>query len=41
MPAPQGMTPFSITFEKESDLKALVDCIQPLDLVRFSYVREN
>ncbi|EQB50500.1 Vanillyl-alcohol oxidase [Colletotrichum fructicola] len=32
MPAPQGMTPFSITFEKESDLKALVDCIQPLDL---------
>ncbi|KAF6802987.1 putative alpha methylacyl-CoA racemase [Colletotrichum sojae] len=32
MPAPQGMTPFSVTFEKESDLAALVDAIQPLDL---------
>ncbi|KAK1540166.1 FAD binding domain-containing protein [Colletotrichum costaricense] len=32
MPAPQGMTPFSVTFEKEADLAALVDCIQPLDL---------
>ncbi|KAK2052384.1 FAD binding domain-containing protein [Colletotrichum caudatum] len=30
MPAPQGITPFSVTFEKESDLKALVDVIQPL-----------
>ncbi|KAK1656008.1 FAD binding domain-containing protein [Colletotrichum phormii] len=32
MPAPQGMTPFSVTFEREADLAALVDCIQPLDL---------
>ncbi|GJC84667.1 vanillyl-alcohol oxidase [Colletotrichum liriopes] len=27
-----GMTPFSVTFEKESDIAALVDAIQPLDL---------
>ncbi|GKT52159.1 vegetative incompatibility protein HET-E-1 [Colletotrichum spaethianum] len=33
MPTPQGMTPFSVTLEKESDLAALVDAIQPLDLV--------
>ncbi|TDZ32134.1 Vanillyl-alcohol oxidase [Colletotrichum sidae] len=32
MPAPKGLTPFSVTFEKESDLKALIDTIQPLDL---------
>ncbi|KAJ0159230.1 Vanillyl-alcohol oxidase [Colletotrichum tanaceti] len=32
MPAPKGMTPFSVTLEKESDLEALVDYIRPLDL---------
>lgn len=33
MPAPQGITPFSVTVEKEADLVQLIDIIQPLDLV--------
>ncbi|KAK2006133.1 FAD binding domain-containing protein [Colletotrichum eremochloae] len=32
MPTPQGITPFSVTIEKESDLSVLVDTIQRLDV---------
>ncbi|KAJ4421743.1 hypothetical protein N0V82_003587 [Gnomoniopsis sp. IMI 355080] len=32
MPTPKGITPFSVTLEKEADLAALVDVIHPLVL---------